>query len=64
MWTTARAAIWLGRLSVGALVLQALALHDISHGEADVRMEWAAVQAALLISAAFHVVALRALRSK
>ena len=54
-------AIWLGLLSAVGLVLQALALQDISHGEADVMLEWTFVRLAYATSVAFHVFALRAL---
>jgi hypothetical protein len=51
-----------GVISLAALALAALALTDISHGEADVRLEWRIVQAALPIMLVFHVLSLRNLR--
>ena len=51
-----------GVVSLAALVLAALALTDISHGEADVTLEWHMVQAAFAIVFVFHVLSLRTLR--
>ena len=51
-----------GVVSLTALVLAALALTDISHGEADVTLEWHMVQAAFAIVFVFHVLSLRSLR--
>lgn len=58
------AAAWevrLGLLSVFAIVLAHLALTDISHGEADVTLEWNVLRLSFVVIIAFHVVALRAL---
>ena len=63
MWTARRIALWLAPISMLALVLAALALQDIFHGETDLRLEWAMVRVAFAILVAFHVVAVRALRS-
>jgi hypothetical protein len=52
----------LGLFSVFALVLAFLALTDISHGEADVTLEWNVVRLSFVVIITFHVVALRALR--
>ena len=48
----------LGIAAVLSRLLCALALKDISHGEADVRTEWLIVQIDLVVTAAFIVVAL------
>ena len=64
MSTTRRSVIWLGIFSVIGLVLQVLALQDIFHAEVDVRLEWAIVRTALLLSLAFHFFALRELRQQ
>jgi hypothetical protein len=62
MWTSRRLAMWLAPLSGTALLLAALALQDIYHAETDVRLEWAMVRTAFVITALFHVFAFRALR--
>jgi hypothetical protein len=54
--------MWLAPLSGTALLLAALALQDIYHAETDVRLEWAMVRTAFVITALFHVFAFRALR--
>jgi hypothetical protein len=51
----------LGLFSVFAIVLAFLALTDISHGEADVTLEWNIVRLSFVVIITFHVVALRAL---
>ena len=48
----------LGIAAAIGLVLSALALQDISHGEADVQSEWWAVRIGLLVMAAFISAAL------
>ena len=49
-------------ISLGALVLAALALTDISHGEVDATLEWHIVQAAFAIMLTSHILSLRLLR--
>lgn len=51
-------------MSLLSLVLAALALQDIYHGETDLRLEWAVVRTAFGVAALFHVVAMRALRRR
>ena len=53
----------LAPISLLALVLAALALQDIYHGETDLWLEWTVVRTAFAIVAVFHALALRALRS-
>ena len=48
----------LGIAAAISLVLSALALQDISHGETDVRSEWWAVRIGLLLMGAFVTSAL------
>jgi uncharacterized membrane protein len=55
-------AVRLGLLSLVAIVLALLALTDISHGEADLTLEWNMLRLSFVVIIAFHVVALRALR--
>ena len=50
--------IGVGVLSFAAFVLERLALTDIFHGEPDVRLEWALVNAALLPVVLFHILGL------
>jgi len=50
-----------GVTSSVALLAMFLALKDISHGEADVSLEWHMVEIALLVILIFHVLALRML---
>lgn len=57
-----RATFGLGVASSGAIVAAFLALTDISHGEADVSLEWNVVRVAFLVIIAFHVAGLVALR--
>jgi hypothetical protein len=52
----------LGLLSVFAIVLAHLALTDISHGEADLTLEWNVLRLSFVVIITFHVVALWALR--
>ena len=52
-----RSTIALGILSAVTMGLAFLALTDIYHGEADTTAEWQALRLALLVCAAFHVVA-------
>jgi uncharacterized membrane protein len=48
----------LGILAALGLVLCFLALHDIAHGEADVRTEWVLVQIGLYVMGLFIVATL------
>ena len=48
----------LGLLSIVAIGVSHLALTDIWHGEADLRMEWNMLRAAALCILVFHVWAL------
>ena len=50
-----------GVISSVALLGMFLALKDISHGEADVSLEWHMVEISLVIILVFHVLALRML---
>ena len=56
-----RVSLWLGGLSLVAIVLANMALQDIYHQEADLGLEWGIVRLSFLFIIAFHVVALRAL---
>jgi len=56
-----RLALGLGCLSSLSIILAHLALTDIYHGEADLSLEWHAVQAAFCMIIAFHVAAIAAL---
>ena len=56
--TASRVSLWLGSLSLAALVLANLALIDIYHGEADTTLEWNIVRMACLVMLVFHLVAL------
>jgi len=58
-----RNAIRLCWLSLIALVASMLALTDISHGEADVTLEWNVVRVGLVIMFAFHVWCFRVFRT-
>jgi hypothetical protein len=58
--TASRVSLWLGSLSLAALVLANLALVDIYHGEADPTLEWNVVRLAFFVILAFHAVALTA----
>ena len=60
--TLYRSTFRLGALSAVSLVLAALALTDISHGERDVSLEWGMVRVALVIITAFHIAGLFGLR--
>ena len=64
MVTARQVSLWLAPFSVIALVLMFLALQDIYHQEADLRLEWNMVRVAIPILAAFHVAAVRALKAK
>ena len=58
-----RLALRLGAVSSIGIVLSWLALQDIFHGyETDLSTEWWVVRVALLLSVAFHVASLTALR--
>ena len=50
--------IGVGVLSFTAFVLERLALTDILHGEPDLQLEWAVVNAAFLPVVLFHVLGL------
>ena len=54
-------AVALGTLSVLAILASYLALTDIWHGEADLRLEWRVLRIGLAVIVAFHVAALLAL---
>ena len=54
-------AFWLGLLSVLAIVLANIALQDIYHQEADLRLEWRLVRISFLVMFTFHGLALSAL---
>jgi len=58
--SVSRVVLWLGLLSLAALVLANLALIDIYHGEADQTLEWNIVRMAFLVILVFHAVALTA----
>ena len=53
-----RVSLWLGILSVLAVVVANLALQDIYHGEPDLTLEWTALRVAFLIIVVFHAFAL------
>ena len=48
-----------GVISSVALLALFLALKDISHGEADVTLEWLIVQVSLVIILVYHVLSVR-----
>ena len=56
--TACRVSLWLGVLSVLAILAAHLALLDIYHGEADVSLEWNVLRVSFLIIITFHVFAL------
>jgi hypothetical protein len=56
--TACRVSLWLGLVSVLAILTALLALTDIYHGETDVSLEWNVVRVSFLIIMAFHVFAL------
>ena len=56
--TACRMSLWLGVLSVLAILAAHLALQDIYHGEVDVSLEWNALRVSFLIIITFHVFAL------
>ena len=56
--TACRVSLWLGVLSVLAILAAHLALQDIYHGEADVSLEWNVLRVSFLIIITFHVFAL------
>ena len=58
--TASRVSLWLGSLSLAAVVLANLALIDIYHGEPDVTLEWNIVRTAFMVILAFHAAALTA----
>jgi hypothetical protein len=58
--TACRMSLWLGVVSVLAIVTAHLALTDIYHREADVSPEWNVVRVSFLIIFTFHVFALTA----
>lgn len=53
--------LMLGAFSVLAILGSVLALQDISHGEADLSLEWNFLRVSFLIIIAFHAFALAAL---
>ena len=53
-----RVSLWLGVLSVLAILAAHLALQDIYHGEVDVSLEWNVLRVSFLIIITFHVFAL------
>ncbi len=53
--------IALGFLSLIGLVAGYLALNDIAHGEADVRLEWMVLRVTAVLVVMFHALALVAL---
>ena len=55
-----RIALRTGVLSMLAVILAILALHDIYHGEADVKLEWMMVRVSFVVIIIFHVLALTA----
>lgn len=56
-------AIWLGAISLAAIVASLLALQDIFHAiEPDLSLEWWVVRFAFSLIIAFHLVSLVALR--
>jgi hypothetical protein len=56
--TACRVSLWLGLVSVLAILTALLALTDIYHQETDVSLEWNVVRVSFLIIMAFHVFAL------
>jgi hypothetical protein len=52
------ATIGVGVLSFGVFILERFALTDILHGEPDLQLEWAVVNAAFLPVVLFHVLGL------
>ena len=58
--TISSVSLWLGVLSLAAVVLANLALIDIYHGEPDVTLEWNIVRTAFMVILPFHAVALTA----
>ena len=56
--TACRVSLWLGLVSVLAILTALLALTDIYHRETDVSLEWNVVRVSFLIIIAFHVFAL------
>ena len=58
----ARLALGFGWLSLLAILAASLALQDVSHGEADLTLEWTVLRISFLIIVAFHALALFALR--
>lgn len=55
-----KVSLWLGVMSVMAVILANLALQDIYHGEPDLTLEWRAVRVSFLIILVFHAFALTA----
>ena len=56
--TACRVSLWLGVLSVLAILAVHLALQDIYHGEVDLSLEWNVLRVSFLIIITFHVFAL------
>jgi high-affinity nickel permease len=59
--TACRISLWLGSLSLLAVLAANLALHDIYHKEVNVALEWEAVRISFVIIVVFHLCALGAL---
>ncbi len=53
-----RLSLFLGGLSLVAVVVSWLALTDIGHGESDLSLEWSVLRAAFLVIVLFQVSAL------
>ena len=60
--TAYRFTLGLGVASLVAILIAHLALTDIYHDEADVRLEWRVLQGAFAVIVSFHAAALLALR--
>jgi hypothetical protein len=58
MQKTIRITLGLGILSVLGIFMSHLALTDIFHGEADLTLEWKALQISFLAIVTFHVSAI------
>ena len=56
--TACRVSLWLGLVSVLAILTALLALTDIYHRETDVSLEWNVLRVSFLIIITFHVFAL------
>ena len=56
-----RIAVAAGMLSLLALVVSALALTDIAHGEPDLSLEWTVLRVCAVVVLGFHVMAIAVL---